>query len=167
MSEEKIKLQRVWQSLTEALTQEIVEFWLAQGAVRDREVALQRVTQVVFVARSESGELVAVNTAYQRHHEQLDLSFYYVRAFVAEPARRSQLAVVMLRRLQSFFDELFQMGALSPAVGLFLEVENPVIKKFRNEAIWPTTKFVYVGQNARGDHQRVYYFDDARIGSDA
>ncbi len=164
MNEERIKLQRVWQSLNENLTQEIVEFWLAQGAVRDRDVALQRAKQVVFVARSEAGALVAVNTAYLQHNEQLDLSFYYVRAFVAEPARRSQLAVIMLRRLQKFFNELFQMGSLSPAVGLFLEVENPAIKKFRNEAIWPTTKFVYMGRNARGDHQRAYYFDGATIG---
>lgn len=163
MNQEQFKLQRVWQALDIDLTEEIVSFWVDNKALPSREAAAARVGQVVYVARSSSGQISAVTTAYLQHSEQLNNHFYYMRVFVADASRRSQLGIELLRKVQSYFESLYQQGMLSPAIGLLMEVENPLLKKARNEAVWPTTNFVYIGNNAKGDHQRVYYFDGARI----
>ncbi len=156
-------LKCVWQSIDKALSEEIVRFWLNNNALPSRDVALQRVNQVAFIARSKSGELIAINTAYLKRNETIGEYFYYIRAFVVEHARRSQLAAEMLRRMQYKFESLHEDGMLTPAIGLCMEVENSAIKQSRNEAIWPTTKFVYIGRTPSGSHVRVYYFKSAKI----
>tara|TARA_B100000446_G_C10542316_1_gene337370 strand:+ start:142 stop:651 length:510 start_codon:yes stop_codon:yes gene_type:complete len=156
-------LKCVWQSIDETLSEEIVRFWLDNNALPSKDVALQRVNQVAFIARARSGELIAINTAYLKRNEKIGEYFYYIRAFVTEHARRSQVAAEMLRRLQYQFEGLYEDGMLTPAIGLCMEVENPAIKQSRNEAIWPTTKFIYVGKTPEGNHVRVYYFKSAKI----
>lgn len=162
MSSNNYVIKRVWQSLDVATSEKIVNFWLANGALPNREQAEQRVNQVAFVA-FEGDEVVAVNTAYLQHNPSLDLHFYYLRAFVAEGARQGSLATQMMMKLQSTFESLHRDGLISPAVGLFLEVENIALQRARNFAIWPNTKFVYVGRNDNGAEQRVYYFDGVKI----
>jgi len=163
MNQENFSFQRVWQSLDKSLTEEIIAFWLSNAALPSRDAAEQRVTQVAYIARTPSGQIAAVTTVYLQLNEQLRNHFYYVRVFVADSARRSHVAEALVRKVQSHFGSLYQEGVLSPAIGLFMEVENAALKKFRNQAVWPSTHFVYIGDNARGDHQRVYYFDGARI----
>lgn len=163
MNAKSFSLERVWQSIDASLSKDIVDFWLINGALKNREAAMQRVGQVAYIARASSGEIVAVTSAYLKENTQLNGSFYYLRAFVAEPARRSSVGIELLRKVQTYFESLYKEGMLSPAIGLFLEVENPLIKKSLNEAIWPDTNFVYIGSNTKGDHLRVYYFDGARI----
>lgn len=163
MNQDDFSFQKVWQSLNKDVTEEIITFWLANGALPTREAAAQRVGQVAYIARTDAGQIVAVTTVYLQANKQLNNHFYYVRVFVADSARRSQVAIALLRKVKSHFESLYQEGMLSPAIGLFMEVENPILKKFRNEAVWPTTGFVYIGDNAKGDHQRVYYFGGVRI----
>ncbi|MGH1373632.1 MAG: hypothetical protein ACRBBW_16445 [Cellvibrionaceae bacterium] len=156
-------LKCVWQKIDKELSEEIVNFWLHNKALPTREVALKRVNQVAFIARARSGDLVAINTAYLKKNERIDEHFYYVRAFVAQEARRSHVGTEMLRRLQSQFEGLFEDGLLTPAIGLCMEIESVALKNSRNEAIWPTTKFIYMGKTLEGNHVRVYYFKSARV----
>ena len=163
MNNEQFKLQKVWQSLNKDLAEEITTFWMNNKALPSQKATMSRAGQVAYVARSSSGQIIAVTTAYPQYNEQLNNHFYYIRAFVADTSRRSHLGVELLRKVRSLFESLYREGVISPAIGLFMEVENPLLKQARNEAVWPTTGFVYIGDNAKGDHQRVYYFDGARI----
>ena len=54
------------------------------------------------------------------------------------------------------------MSDLVP-IGVITLVENEALKQHRNEAIWPASKMVYIGNSREGHHIRVYYFAGARI----
>jgi len=89
----------VWQSLNKSLTEEVIMFWLRNGALLNRETAEQRATQVAYIARTPSGQIVAVTTVYLQLNEQLRSHFYYVRVFVADSARRSHVAEALVRKV--------------------------------------------------------------------
>lgn len=153
---------RVWQSIDQVLADEIIAFWLENGALHSREAAADRLSQVAFIARSLDGAIVGVTTSYLQLNEHLNNHFYYVRVFVAEPARKAEVGIQLLQKLERYFESLFLEGMLKPAIGLCLEVENRTLKEHQNKAVWPG-RFVFVGLNSQGHHVRVFYFSNARI----
>lgn len=153
----------VWEKIDSTLEQELISFWLDNKALPSRENALLRVPQVAVIARDADGQLVGVSTAYEQYNTQLESHFYYVRAFVVESARRSSVALDLLKHVKSLFEARYAAGNSPRCIGLYMEVENKLLQKHRNEAVWPRTQFVYIGKNAKGDHMRVYYFDGVKI----
>ncbi len=163
MTDKNYKYQNVWQVIDQALAEEIITFWLAHKALPNREMAKKRVQQVAVVARNSQDEIVGITTAYEQFSEHLENYFFFVRAFVVESARRSSVASDIVNQLKANMEEAAEDGKLGRCIGLYMEVENKQLQALRNQAVWPATKFVYVGKNARGDHLRVYYFDGAKI----
>jgi hypothetical protein len=45
-----------------------------------------------------------------------------------------------------------------------VEVANKQVQQHQKEAIWPESRFVFIGYNDRDEHMRVFYFDGAKIG---
>ncbi len=156
-------IETVWQSLSPEQEAEITSLWLEHQALPNEEQAKARLPQVALIARDHEGQVIGVSSAYEQLNPQLNNYFYYVRAFVSPTARRSSLATDMLCTLKELFEGRFRDGQNTRAIGLFMELENKQVQQTRNQAIWPTTGFVFIGTNARGDHQRVSYFADARI----
>lgn len=160
---ENAVIHNVWQAITPELEAEIIQFWLDQKALPSEEEAKKRVPQVAFVARNPANDIVAISTVYPQMSPQLANYLFYARVFVADAARRSHTGQDLLLTAVEFFESRFKEGHNPKIIGLFLEVENAALKQARNQAVWPTTGFVYLGQNARGDHLRVRYFEGARI----
>lgn len=160
---EGYRLENVWESKSQELRDEIVRFWLASAALPARDRAVERVDQVIFIVRHGEGGIAGVSTVYKRFNAQLNGTFYCFRCFVAEAHRQENLGAVLLLAARDFLNERFSSGKDPGAIGLFVEVENERLRRLRNQAIWPYSKLVFVGKNARGDHLRVYYFDGARI----
>lgn len=73
------------------------------------------------------------------------------------------MAVELTVRVGAFFNERFDRNEPGCAIGLFAVVENRGLREARNEAIWLTTNFVFIGRTPEGHHKRVCYFDGARI----
>ena len=126
------------------------------------EVARGRAQQAVVVARGDDGAIVAVSTAAEGFSRQLGRRFWFTRVFVGEPARRQHLAMETFAAARDTLEARFVQGEDPDCIGIVVEVESPVLKAHRNQAVWQTGP-VFFGRNARGDHLRVYYFPGATI----
>lgn len=159
----EFQLDNVWQDKSPEVKEEIIQFWLDNKALGKREQAEQRLPQVAFVARDADGKLAGVSTVYPQRNERLGHEFYYFRCFVAEPQRRQRLAVQLILAARDHFNARFAAGDNPNVIGMIVEVQNEFLRKNRREAVWPNSKFIFVGRNRRGDPVRVFYFDGAMI----
>ena len=157
------RLENVWENKTVGLKEEIINFWLQVRALQNREEAENRVDQVIFVVRYTNNNIVAVSTVYKQLNKQLNNNFYYFRCFVSTEHRQYNLGAVLIVAARDFLNERFINKMTTDVIGMFAVIENERIKKKRNQAVWPYSKFIFVGKNSRGDHLRVFYFDGARI----
>ena len=142
--------------------QDVVDFWVREGAMPE-PVARERVGEVAVVVLDDAQRLVAVSTVYLRRHPRLGMDLWHLRGFVAGEHRRSALGYVLLYGVKDHLEERFLSGADTRAAGIIGEVENEILKKVKNEAVWPTSRFTFIGETERGDHLRVYYFPGARV----
>lgn len=124
----------------------------------------QRLNQVVHVVESE-GTVVGVSTAYKAYIKQLSNYLYAFRCFIAPQFRVPGLTSAVIVKTRDYLEEIhLQDGPDSErCVGVITLVENDRIMQYRREAIWPTSKMVYIGNSPKGKHIRVYYFKGARI----
>ncbi len=158
-----LRLENVWKNKTPELKEEIIDFWVSNKALRPGEHGRERVEQVFSVVRNEAGNIASICSIFVQFIEQLSNEFYCFRTFIAAPYRRSHIASIMIVNTRDFLNQRFAEGEQTKVIGMFVTAENEYLKKFRNQAIWPYSKFIYVGKNSRGDHLRVYYFDNALI----
>jgi len=147
--------------------QAVIEFWEREQAV-PRERARDRAREVAFVGVEQSGQVVAVSTVFMRRSSQLRSDMWHYRTFVGRDHRRSALALLLLRRTRQHLEQQFVSGVDTRAPGIMFELENPEVKRARTEAVWehpgsPGKRWIFVGENAKGDHCRVYYFPGARL----
>jgi hypothetical protein len=161
---ETYTLENVWGTKAPELQTEIIDFWLAAGALPSREQATARVDQVIVLGRTTADrQIVAVSTVYEQFNQQLGHPFYYFRCFVDEAHRRASLALHLLVAARQELNARFVAGENPRVLGMVLEVQNAAITQELTQAVWPRTGFVYIGRNARGDQVRIAYFDGARI----
>jgi GNAT superfamily N-acetyltransferase len=153
----------VWQQATEQDQQDARVLWIEQGAITDEAAIKERLPQLCVLARDANDKLLAITTAYEHHSQRLGNDFYAMRMFVGEDARRMQIGFHLLHKLIQALEARFVTGQQTRCIGVLFELENQAVQKARPQAIWPTTGFVYVGNNAKGDHIRVRYFKDACI----
>ena len=153
-----------WQAVTPALASEIIALWQGEAAIVDSAEAARRVAESVCVARDGAGRLVAVATAQRRAIPFLGQPMYYLRAFLARPVRRGLLAHRLLRACQdALAADAASASPASDAIGLFLELENPVFAREGDRAVWRRSGMIYAGRTPRGLQRRIWYFPGARL----
>ena len=132
----------------------VAALWMREAGLSADE-AQRRLDEVLLVATDADGAVAGVSTAYLARSDQLRLDVWHMRVFVARAHRRGEIA---RRLLREGFDALRgREGA-----GALLEVENAAVRHAEIDAIWPTTRFAFIGENARGAHVRVRYFPQPR-----
>lgn len=140
-----------------------IDLWLSERVLPEAE-ARRRATELLMVAVEEATDsVVGVCTTYLQTHPGLRMGLWYFRTFVAAAHRENDIGFHLLLAARDFHEAQFCSGADSSGQGLYMEIENPIIQRYRNEAVWPTTRMSFIGFNARGDHCRVCYFPGARI----
>lgn len=124
-----------------------------------------RLPQVVFALRTEDGEVVGVSTAHKAYIQQLKNRLYNFRCFIDPHYRIPGLASTLLVKTRDWLEKIHRADGLEEerCIGMITLVENVRIMKFRNEAIWPASKMVYIGNSPKGYPIRVYYFKKAMI----
>lgn len=142
----------------------VIDFWAAEQAM-PAAAAQERVGEVVAVAL-EQGRLVGVSTAYLSWSEQLRTQMWHYRTFVGAEHRRSLLGLALLRQSRFHLESQFESGRDTRAPGIMIELENAELKSARTEAVWKADwagpiSWTFIGENARRDHVRVYYFPGA------
>jgi len=160
--EEGFRIDPVWGKVSQEQAAEIISFWLAEGAIAE-EVARQRVAEVAQIARDPEGNLAGVCTLKHRHNQRLGMPLWYLRVFVSRPHRRSSLGFCLLHSTVDYMQDLYNRGEDRRAQGIFMEVENKALRQGAPQGLWAYGRFAYLGDNERGDHLRVQYFDDAEI----
>lgn len=138
----------------------VIDFWAREGAVIG-EGAERRVHEVLLIATHTDGELVGVSSAYLMRNLQLGMDLWHYRAFVARDHRLSNIAVNLGVIGRDHLERRFVTGQDTRAAGMIFEIENEGVKRRHNTAVLPATDFVFIGENARGDHVRVRYFPGA------
>ena len=137
--------------------EDVIALWSSAGALSDEEAA-RRVAEVEFVAVHESDGLAGLSTIYLAHNAQLRMDLWYYRTYVAAAHRQSDIAFLLIHRTVDHLERRYADGEDTRASGVMFELQNELLKRSRNEAVWPTTGFAFIGENARGDHCRVRYF---------
>lgn len=139
------------------------ELWLAERAL-PRAEAERRLDQLLLVASErDSGRVAGMVTTYLETKPRLRVPLWTLRAYVAADFRQRDIGFHMLFAALDYHQDRFTSGQDRSGRGLYMEIENPVIQRARNEAVWQRSRFVFIGVNPRGDHCRVRYFDGARI----
>ncbi|NJN41882.1 MAG: hypothetical protein HC811_06285, partial [Flammeovirgaceae bacterium] len=137
---------------------EIITIWKQFHESLESEKAEERLNQIVFIAKNEFNQVVGISTAFKTHIKQLRNTLYAVRILVLPDVRGQGLAVDLLGKTRDFLQEIHQEDGEPKCIGLITLVENEDLKKRKNEAIWPKSKMVYIGNSGKGHHIRVYYF---------
>jgi len=166
----KYQLETVWPTPSEAVCDEIVNFWLTEGALPDRQSAADRARQLLVVARDESGNVAGVSTVFPTHVKRLGFACFYYRTFVGRGHRSIGLRSTRLWQqilLESYraLNERFRAGHDPEVLGIYMEIENPTVMRTLNEAIWNDRRMnvVFIGKTPAGHHVRPWYFEGARI----
>ena len=153
----------VRQQMDEDQKQEIIEFWVKEGALNTEQGAkrVEQVLQIVKVA--ETGEIAGVCTAFVFFVESMQLHFYQYRSFIGQAHRQAGLVKVLIDDSYKLLNREFREGRQTQAVGIFLDIENEHLKR-RNRTVWKEAgDFFFVGLGRNGNHIRIAYFDDSRI----
>lgn len=152
----------------QALREEIMQLWLASGALHDRAKAEKREPQVVALARDRADSSIAtLASIYPDRVPQLDMTLWHYRAFVVDKHRNHKLArqlcVKVRDTLNLAFSALDPEARMAAPKGILAVMENKYLHDNDNYAVTPLTRFMYIGDDARGYRQYVYYFDDVRL----
>ncbi len=140
--------------------EDVIDLWSREGALDPAE-AERRVSEVLVVAIDRERGLAGVSTTYLKWHEQLRAELWHTRVFVAAAHRQSGVAIELALAARDHLTHRYTSGEDRRGIGILFEVESEILKRFIPQAVWPHTKFVFIGENARGDHVRVFYFPGA------
>lgn len=116
------RVQRVYGRASDAVRQEIIEFWRRNRALPSNDDGQRRSAEVFYVARTASDEIVGVCSIYVADFRNPGNPHYFYRTFIQPSERHSQLAVYMCRRTGELLEAEYVPG--SPK-GLVIVTENP------------------------------------------
>lgn len=141
--------------------QDVLDLWKRERIVVP-EGPEQRLPEVLLVASHEPEGLVGISSVYLSRNDQLGMSLWHFRVFVAEAHRWSNLAAKLASDTRDHFSRRFQSGEDRRAQGMIFEVENEALRQRKNLAVWRQTDFVFIGvREGDGAHVRVFYFPGA------
>jgi hypothetical protein len=155
----------VWKAVTPAIAAGLDELWARRGAVADAPGRAARAAQAVCIARDPArpGAILAVGTAVVRALPRLRQPMYYYRQYFAEAFRGGGQAIPFFNRARQVLQDYNAALERPEALGVLLEIENPMLAKRYDHAVESDAGSVFIGYSPRGLQLRVSYFDGARL----
>lgn len=157
-----LNFDNVWRLDVSPYQDSILQMWARNGGPVGPE-AQKRLNQLVLVIRDQAGEVMGVSTAFNAYIKQLRNHFFIVRLMIAPEKQSPGLSSHLLVLTRDFLESVRSRDRVDDPIGLVMLVEKARTANITSEAIWPTSKMVYIGNTAEGHHIRVYYFKGARI----
>lgn len=157
--DERYRIER-FDEVDEIDEEAVVELWTSAGALAT-DPARERAKDVALVALERDDGLVGVTTTYLQDNPHLRMTLWSYRTFVAREHRRSDIAFLLLHATRDLFSDRFTSGVDTRGSGMVFEVQNEILKRTRNQAIWKTSRFAFIGEDEVGAHHRVHYFPGA------
>jgi GNAT superfamily N-acetyltransferase len=139
----------VFGAISEALRQQIVAFWLQEGAITHPDEAWRRSWEVAcLLQEAESSRIVGICTVAIRLDDQ-DHSYRYVRIFIRPASRLAGLNV----RLMETMIEGFKGLAREPGAPrrLLATIENRKLERRASQKILARLGFMPVGRTPDGE----------------
>lgn len=159
---QNLVLENAWKKDISEIRSQVLEIWWNSGGPRG-EKATERLSELVFVVRNNEGDVVGISTAFKAYVKRLRNHFYALRLMLLPQYRIPGLTSKLLVETCGFLESIHDQDEKDKAIGVLTLVENERLKEKRNEAIWPASKMVYIGNSQDGHHLRVRYFKGARI----
>lgn len=141
---------------------DVLALWTREGVVADA-AARRRIDQVQLVAVADDSELVGVSSAFIEQKPRLRMDLWNYRTFVASGYRHSSVAARLLFGNLELLERRFVSGEDTRAQGILFELENEDVMRGLNAAVWPQTGYTFIGENTRGSHVRIRWFEGARV----
>ncbi len=170
MTEVEYRIDPVWPSASEEIQQRVRQFWRTEGALTDEARAKKRSQELIVVAWTHDQEVAAVSTARRVQVNQLGLGAFFYRMYVGRRHRtRGLRSTDLVRRIllssYQILNERYRQGHHRDCAGLYMEIENPSVKRHRNETVWTDlgANVVFLGKTPRENHARIWYFDGSRV----
>jgi len=154
--------ENVWRKDVAPFSSRVLEIWRDHGGPMG-QLAQERLQQLVYIVKNTEGDVVGMSTAFKMYVKRLRNHFFAMRLMLAPDFRIPGLTSKLLVSTRDFLESIHGEEDTGRAIGLITLVENQRLKDNRNEAIWPASKMVYIGNSKEGHPIRVYYFEGARI----
>ena len=158
---QNVVFENVWGKDVSGFEAQVRDLWKKHGGPIGGS-ADDRLSQLAFAIRDPDGKVVGLSTAFKVHVKRLRNYFFAIRLLIHPDFRIPGLTSKLLVLTRDFLESISHQDD-PPAIGIITLVENRRIREKRNEAIWPASGMVYIGNSGEGHHIRVYYFKDARI----
>ncbi len=152
------RFESVWQNVSPELQQEILAFWVNNGAVSAADELAARAKQAIIVMRAEDGGIAAVSTAVLEIIPRLQQPLYYYRTFCAVAHRGNGTSMGMMKASQTALHQYNLMLPEPESIGIHIELENALMAKQYPTAHWAQTRFNFIGYSPSGHVVRAYYF---------
>jgi len=153
----------VWRQVTPELEAELLEFWKRNSAIGDDDRARQRAAQAVCIVRDDEGAIRAVGTAAVRVLPRLRQPTYYYRQFFDTSHRGKGQALAFANASRQILQAYNASLPVPEALGMLIEVQNPMLAKRYDVAFEPVTGYSFIGYSPRGFVLRVSWFDGATL----
>ncbi len=138
----------VFRSTTPELRVEVVDFWLREGALRNRPIAEQRAFELAYLIRDRDQVLVGVSTAQLAPAPGPDgRPAYFLRTFIRPADRTPGLPQRVIRETWQL---LKRHASPDGPQGAFLVGENPKLNRPGMKEQLARRGWDYLGQNAKG-----------------
>lgn len=157
--------ENLWQKSHTVVHEQVMVLWKKHFPTMSEQQLKARLSQVVFALRTLDGEVVGVSTSHKTMIPHLKNYLYAFRCFIDPAFRVPGLTSTLLVKTRDWLEEIYTTDGKEEerCIGMITLVENERIMKYRNEAIWPASKMVYIGNSAKGFHIRAYYFKKSLI----
>ncbi len=147
----KVEFESVWQKqVTDA---EVKILWLEFGNpdfdAWDRNM--------VVVAKNEFQQIIGIVVTKQALVRQMKNEFYLLHIIVHPFWRLQGVGAELLTRAINILEQ-----DRRTCCGILCLIQSEELKTM-NEAVWPKSNLVYIGNNSKGAHIRVRYFSGAKL----
>jgi len=141
-------IEPVYQNLTKSVRNEIIVFWLENGALQDIHEAKRRVDEVVLTARNPNCELVGISTVYAGSFGDDDATYLCYRMFIRSHDRVPGLMQQITQGTRYFFNA--NPSLQGKACGMILCTENPKLMRPGMKRLFERSVWDYQGTDSRG-----------------
>lgn len=161
----ELVFENLWKKKDANWQNKVKQLWRKHFPDMPETVMTQRLQQIVYVICTPDGNVVGLSTAYKSYIMHLKHNLYAFRCFIDPEFRVPGLTSLLLVKTRDWLEEIYQSDEdeSNRCIGVITLVENERIMKHRNEAIWPASQMVYIGNSPKGYHIRAYYFKKALI----
>ena len=141
-------IEPVYRKLTKVARNEIITFWLENGALTDIHEAKRRADQVVFAVRNHEDDVVGISTVYPAPYGEDGETFLHYRMFIHPNDRVPGLMREMTSATRCFFAS--NRPLRDTARGMIIFTENPKLMGPGAKREFQRGGWDYAGKDQRG-----------------